>query len=160
MKKQAMIYALKHESDETKRLSIVRKLRGYLDEIDVIRALCQICVQTDSHKLRTSIIELLKAREAIANQYFAYIAIYAKRDDVRKWALVNLSLMECRHAKLAVTRGLRDASSSVQKAAAMNIGLYNDPDFVKEVENYFQRNHLDIMLYSICHPKEVALMNC
>lgn len=129
---------------------MVRKLGAHIDEIDVIRTLCMVSVRTDSHKLRSSIIAMLKNRSGMANQYFSYIAIYAKRSEIRKWALVNLSLMECRDAQIAVTQGLQDRSRDVQQAAALNIGLYQDSDFVREVERFFERNRFEFMFHSLC----------
>jgi len=88
----------------------------------------------------------------MANHYFTYIAIYGKKTDIRKWALVNLSLMECRNARVAVVHGLQDTSHAVQQAAALNIGLYHDPDFLKKVEQFFEHKGLKMMFQSLCRP--------
>jgi predicted GTPase len=77
--------------------------------------------------------------------------MHARRSEVRKWALVNLSLMECIDAKEAVINGLRDKSKAVQSAAALNIGLYHDSDFQKEVERFFNKNRLEYVIFNLSH---------
>lgn len=155
MKKHRLIHTLRCDSDCAKKLSAARQLQMHLCDIDVIRALCFESIKTDSHKLRACIIGILKKRSHIANECFAYIAIHAKRTEVRKWALVNLSLMECAEAKEAVIKGLRDASQAVQSAAALSIGLYHDPEFQKEVECFFEKKRLEYIIFNLYHRDNV-----
>ena len=140
MNKETLIATLFRDIDESKKFSAIRQLEGFLSETDVILALCLVALQTESHELRSSIIQTLKGKADKVNPYFAHMAVNAGNATLRKWALVNLSLMECRSAKAAVISGLRDSSRLVQQAAALNIGLYRDADFLKEVEKFFERN--------------------
>ena len=149
--KHLLIHTLRCDGDHAEKLSAARQLQAHLCDIDVIRALCFESIKTDSHKLRACIIGILKNRSHIANRCFAYIAVHGRRTAVRKWALVNLSLMECNDAKEAVIKGLRDTSKAVQGAAALNIGLYHDPEFQKEVERFFKKNRLEYVIFNLCH---------
>ena len=123
MGKQILIDALKRDRSDAQKLTVVRKLKAFLNDVDVVRALCFESIQTDSHELRAAIIDILRRKEERANPYFAHMAVNAKSATLRMWALVNLSLMECKSAKTAVVNGLNDASGKVQHAAALNIGL-------------------------------------
>lgn len=140
MRKQALIDALSRDRKDVQKLSVVRKLRDFLNDDDVVWALCFESIQTDLHQLRAAIIETLRSKEDMANAYFAHMAVNAKCATMRKWALVNLSLMNCRSAKSAVINGLNDSSGKVQHAAALNIGLYRDTEFLMEVKYFFERN--------------------
>ena len=143
MEKQTLIDSLRHDRSDAQKLSVVGKLIDYLNDVDVVRALCFESIQTDSHELRVAIIDALRSKEDIVNPYFAQMAVNAKYATIRKWALVNLSLMECKSAKWAVVNGLRDASGTVQHAAALNIGLYHDAEFLMEVKKFFERNRFE-----------------
>lgn len=140
MSKKTLIATLFKDIDESKKVSAIRELEGYLSETDVVLALCLVALQTESHALRSFIIQALKRIADKVNPYFAHMAVNACSATQRKWALVNLSLMECNSAKAAVICGLRDSSRLVQQAAALNIGLYRDADFLQEVERFFERN--------------------
>lgn len=153
--KHRLIHTLRCDSAHAEKLSAARQLQAHLCDIDVIRALCFESIKTDSHKLRACIIGVLKNRSRLANKCFAYIAIHSRRTEVRKWALVNLSLMECVDAKEAVINGLKDTSKAVQSAAALNIGLYHDPEFQKEVEHFFKKNRLEYVVFNLCHQDNV-----
>lgn len=151
MNKLRLVHTLRSDCSHANKLSAARQLQAHLCDIDVIRALCFESIKTDSHKLRACIIGILKNRSHIANKCFAYIATHGRRTAVRKWALVNLSLMECNDAKEAVIKGLKDTSKAVQGAAALNIGLYHDPEFQKEVERFFKKNRLEYVIFNLCH---------
>lgn len=140
MEKQTLIDSLRQGRSDTQKLTVVWKLKDYLSDVDVIRALCLESIQTDSHQLRVAIIDALKSKKDFVNPYFAHMAVNARYATMRKWALVNLSLMECKSAKMAVVNGLRDACGTVQHAAALNIGLYHDTEFLIEVKRFFERN--------------------
>jgi HEAT repeat protein len=155
MNKHQLVHTLRSDCNQANKLSAARQLQAQLYDIDVIRALCFESIKTDSHKLRACIIGILKNRPHIANKCFSYIAMHARRTAVRKWALVNLSLMECIDAKEAVIKGLRDTSKAVQSAAALNIGLYHDPEFQKEVERFFNKNRLEYVIFNLCHQDNV-----
>lgn len=144
MDKQALIDSLKRNSKDSLKISIVQKLKAFLDELDVLRALCFESIQTDSHELRAAIIDTLRSKEDVVNPYFAHMAVNAKCTTLRKWALVNLSLMACKSARAAVVNGLHDSSGTVQHAAALNIGLYHDTEFLMEVKQFFERNHIGL----------------
>jgi HEAT repeat protein len=149
--KLRLVHTLRSDCSHANKLSAARQLQAHLCDIDVIRALCFESIKTDSHKLRACIIGILKNRSRVANKCFSHIAIHAMRTEVRKWALVNLSLMECIDAKEAVIKGLRDTSKAVQSAAALNIGLYHDTEFQKEVERFFKNNHLEYVVFNLYH---------
>jgi HEAT repeat protein len=153
--KHRLIHTLRCDSEHANKIFAARQLQPHLCDIDVIRALCFESIKTDSHKLRACIIGILKNRPHLANKCFAYIAMHARRTEVRKWALVNLSLMECVNAKKAVIKGLKDTSKAVQSAAALNIGLYHDPEFQKEVERFFNKNRLEYVIFNLCHQDNV-----
>ena len=155
MNKHQLVHTLRCDSGHAEKISAARQLQAHLCDIDVIRALCFESIKTDSHKLRACIIGILKNRSHLANKCFAYIAMHARRTGVRKWALVNLSLMECVDAKEAVIKGLSDTSKAVQSAAALNIGLYHDPEFQKEVERFFKKNRLEYVIFNLCHRDNV-----
>lgn len=140
MRKHTLIAILFGDTDELQKVSAAKQLEAYLSDTDVVLALCIVTLQTESHRLRSAIIKILKNIEKRVNPYFARVAMRAKSASLRKWALVNLSLMECKNAKPAVMSGLKDSSSLVQQAAVLNIGLYRDTDFLKEVEKFFERN--------------------
>ena len=142
MEKQILIDSLMHEPSDGQKLLVVRKLIAFLNDDDVVWMLCFKSIQTDSHELREAIIDVLRSKEDMVNPYFAHMAVNAKCATMRKWALVNLSMMECKSAKQAVVCGLRDASSAVQHAAALSIGLYHDTEFFMELKQFFERNSL------------------
>jgi hypothetical protein len=150
MNKHRLVHILRSDCKQADKLAAARQLQAHLCDIDVIRALCFESIKTDSHKLRACIIGILKNRSHIANKCFAFIAMHARQTAVRKWALVNLSLMECNDAKEAVIKGLQDTSKAVQSAAALNIGLYHDPEFQKEVERFFNKNRLEYVIFNLC----------
>jgi len=152
MGKHTLIAALFRDIDESEKKSAVRKLQNLLTETDVVLALCLVTLQTESHELRSYIIQALKSIAETVNPYFARMAVNAQSATMRKWALVNLSLMECKNAKTAVMSGLRDSSHLVQQAAALNIGLYRDPDFLKEVEVFFERNSPIPIIFDLPDP--------
>ncbi len=152
MSKETLIATLFKDIDESKKITAVRELEGFLTETDVILALCLVTLQTESHELRSFIIQALKGIADKVNPYFAHMAVNARSATLRKWALVNLSLMECKSAKTAVISGLRDSSSLVQHAAALNIGLYRDADFLKEVEIFFERNNAVELIFDSSDP--------
>lgn len=140
MGKQNLIDALKRNRNDDQKLLAARKLKAFLNDVDVVRALCFESLQTDSHALRSAIIDILRREKDRVNPYFAHMAVNAKCVNMRKWALVNLSLMECKSAKTAVISGLNDSSGTVQHAAALNIGLYHDTEFLMEVKHFFERH--------------------
>ena len=140
MNKEMLIATLFKDIDESNKISAIRELEGFLSDTDVVLALCLVTLQTESHELRSFIIQSLKGIADKVNPYFAHMAVNGGSATLRKWALVNLSLMECKSAKAAVISGLKDSSRLVQQAAALNIGLYRDADFLKEVESFFERN--------------------
>lgn len=151
MEKQILMDSLMREPSDVQKILVVRKLIAFLNDDDVVWTLCFKSIQTDSHELRVAIIDALRSKEDMVNPYFAHMAVNAKCATMRKWALVNLSMMGCKSAKRAVVCGLRDASGTVQHAAALNIGLYHDTEFLMEVKQFFERNN-----FGQCNFKQVC----
>jgi HEAT repeat protein len=75
---------------------------------------------------------------------FSDYALWSKDPVARKHALMNLSLMGCRHAKDAVISGLYDPDASVRRAAAMSAGLYDDKGVHMALEHYFEKHRYDL----------------
>ena len=110
-------------SEVREKISAARALASFTDDAQVTAALCETAVYTTSHRLREVLIDVLKSNPAGACLRFSDYALWAPVPSCRKWALVNLSLLDCREAKEAVIGGLSDPDAAVRKAAAMNAGL-------------------------------------
>jgi HEAT repeat protein len=125
--KEAIGYARKHSSEE------------------MIEVLCQVAIETLDHEVRCAILDILKTKHLeTASGIFAH---YAERgvERERKWALVNLSIIECKTQRSIVLKGLKDPSVQVRRSAALNAGLYQDDDFLKEIITYFETNRHDFL---------------
>lgn len=132
--------------DNAGAIDAARMLADSTNNSRVMDALCAAAVCTDSHKLRDVLIDVLKTNRAGACIRFSDDALWSKNPMVRKWALVNLSLLRCRDAKNAVISGLYDVDADVRKAAALNTGLYDDTDVQDALERYFENHRLDLTL--------------
>ena len=104
----------------------------------VLDLLCKNAVETRHYDIREALINLLKNNSEEANLRFVDYALHSSDSGHRRWALVNLGLMECRTAKEAVLKGLQDPDVEVRMAAALNAGLYSDKDVLKALEHFFE----------------------
>jgi hypothetical protein len=86
---------------------------------------------------------LLQSNIVEATEWFKDCALNLPKSSHRRWALINLSLMECQTAKKAVLKGLTDRCRKVRIAAAFNAGLYCDDDVTKALEDYFKTKKFD-----------------
>ena len=136
-------------SEDHLKINAICQLGPYIDDSMVLDALCREAIETDSHRVREALIKTLKSNQVEANRRFSQFAICAKDPAHRRWALINLSLMECHYAKEAVMQGLRDTHRSVRFAAAFNTGLYYDSDVVNAFEMFFERNRFLLVLDSL-----------
>jgi len=150
MEKLELIKLLNEVSEDHLKVDAIRRLGLYINDAKVLDALCREAIKTDSHRVREALIKTLKGNQEEANRHFSRIAICAKNPSHRRWALINLSLMECCYAKEAVMQGLRDTHRSVRFAAAFNAGLYYDSDVVNALELFFERNRFLLVLDGLC----------
>lgn len=133
-------------SDSREKIKAVRALAPFTDDLRVMEALCEAAVTTTSHRLREHLIEALKFNPAGACMRFAEEALWSPTPSRRQWALVNLSLLDCREASEAVIHGLNDPHASVRRAAAMSAGLYDDAEVLRALERYFEKHRFELTL--------------
>ena len=150
MDKLELMKLLNEVSEDDLKLGAIRRLGPYVDDAKVLDALCHEAIDTVSPCVRDELIRTLKGNRGEANRRFSRTAICAKNPTHRRWALINLSLMECDDAKEAVIQGLRDTHRSVRFAAAFNAGLYYDSDVVNALELFFERNRFLLVLDGLC----------
>jgi hypothetical protein len=107
---------------------------------EIIEVLCKLAIDTDEFDVRLAALDFLRNQygEKAANIFSRYSIGGTDRE--RRWAFMNLSLIGCRSKVDVIIKGLNDPAESVQRAAAMNVGLYQDSRFLKEIEYYFERN--------------------
>lgn len=132
--------------DTPANIEAAHSLEAFTDDSRVMDVLCAAAVHTDSHTLREVLLKVLKTNTAGAYARFSDVALWSKKPLERKHALMILSLMGCGSAKNAVISGLYDPDASVRKAAAMNVGLYDDKDVKHSLERYFERHGYDLTL--------------
>ncbi len=106
----------------------------------VLDALCQNAVETKDYEFREALLDILKNNAEEVHKRFIDYAVHSPDPIQRRWALVNLSLMECGTAREAVLSGLRDPNTEVRIAAAMNAGLYDDREVLAALEHFFATN--------------------
>lgn len=157
MDKGLLIDLVDTASEDYLKIDIIRQLGPHINDAKVLDALCREAIETGSHRVRDALIQMLKGNPEEANRRFSQIAIWAKYPAHRRWALINLSLMECRDAKEAVIHGLRDMHRSVRIAAAFNTGLYDDHDVVNAFELFFERNRFWLVLDCLRHASNPLL---
>lgn len=150
MDKLELIKLLNEVSEDHLKVSAIRRLGPHINDAKVLDALCHEAIETVSPCVRDELIRALKNNQSEANRRFSRIAICAKDSTHRRWALINLSLMECDDAKEAVIQGLRDTHRLVRFAAAFNAGLYYDSDVVNALELFFERNRFLLVLDGLC----------
>ena len=146
MDKRSLINLVNTVSEDHLKIDAIHPSGAYIKDAKVLDALCREAIETDSHRFREALIKTLKGNPDEANRRFSQIALCAKDPRHRRWALINLSLMECRDAKEAVMKGLRDTHRSVRIAAAFNTGLYDDSDIVNAFEIFFERNRFSLVV--------------
>ena len=146
MEKGLLIDLVDTASEDFFKMDIIRQLGPYINDAKVLDALCREAVETDSHRVRDALIQILKGNPVEASRRFSQIAICANYPAHRRWALISLSLMECRDAKEAVMNGLRDRHRSVRIAAAFNAGLYDDREVVNALELFFERDRFWLVI--------------
>jgi hypothetical protein len=95
---------------------------------------CRLAIDSIDHKQRDQILNRLSDYSEEACRRFADMALNADTIHTRKQALINLGLLECKNARDAIMAGLQDNHSEIAMAAALSIGLYDDPDFLKAAE--------------------------
>jgi hypothetical protein len=137
---------LQGSSQIGKKLKALRFLAPLIEDPTVVKAICDTAVTTQDHHLRTMIIDALQKNAAAANSRFADIACHSTDPRLRKWALVNLSLMGCGDASDAVILGLTDQDASVRNAAALSTGLYHDAAVHSALEDYFEKYRFDLIV--------------
>ena len=150
MDKLELIKLLNEVSEDHLKVSTIRRLGLHINDAKVLDALCHEAIETVSPCVRDELIRTLKSNRGEANRRFSRIAIRAKDPTHRRWALINLSLMECDDAKEAVIQGLRDPHRLVRFAAAFNAGLYYDSDVVNALELFFERNRFLLVVDGLC----------
>lgn len=141
---------LNEVSEDHLKLSAIRRLGPHINDAKVLDALCHEAIDTVSPCVRDELIRTLKGNRGEAIRRFSRSAICAKNPTHRRWALINLSLMECDDAKEAVIQGLRDPHRSVRFAAAFNASLYYDSEVVNALELFFERNRFLLVLDGLC----------
>jgi hypothetical protein len=129
-------------SDETAQLAAIKQLSPHAQESLVFDALCAVALKTANATIRHNIIRLLKPQTEKACHRFTQAAENTPSPQERRWALVNLSLLNCRsiEAQTAIRNGLNHPDFESQQAAVMSTGLFEDPDFLMEVERFMERN--------------------
>ena len=140
MDRSSLIDRIDENSQVQSKIDAIDHLAPFVDEADVLTALCREAVETDSHPVREAVIKTLKRNPEEANRRFCSIARCSESPVHRRWALICLSLMACRNAKAAVLQGLGDPHRSVRTAAALHIGLYRDPEVIDAFELFFERD--------------------
>lgn len=144
MERDVCISCLAGDGKESQRIAAARRLSHLTEDPEVMDALCATAVRTVDYRLREVLIGILKASPAGASMRFIDYAMWASIPAVRQFALLNLSLLECRDAKFAVINGLRDPDASVRRAAALNAGLYKDQGVINALEHYFERHRFSL----------------
>ena len=129
--------------DNLTKMETARQLEPFTDDSRVMDVLCTAAVYTDHHGLREVLLKVLKTNPKGAYIRFSDYVLWSKDPVARKYALINLSLMECQEAPDAVISGLFDPDASVRKAAAMSAGLYEDKSVDMALEHYFESYRLD-----------------
>lgn len=134
------------QSTNLQKIGAAHCLEPFTHDSQVMDALCEAAVSTTSHRVRDVLIDVMKTNPTGACIRFSHDALWSKNPAVRKWALVNMSLLGCHEAKHAVINGLHDPDASVRKAAALNAGLYADKEVQNALERYFETHRFDLTL--------------
>lgn len=132
------------DQDEYAQLQAIDRLSSHVDDNRVFDDLCAVALCTLNPKVRNKIIKILEAQADKACHRFAQVAADTTCENTYLWALVNLSLLNCRttESKSVICNGLNHPKFKIQKAAALSIGLFDDAAFLLEVERFMERNRL------------------
>jgi hypothetical protein len=140
--------------DEFDRVQMAQAATQEVLTDDMVAAMCDLAIETLEMDVRLAILEVLKLKAAErAADYFSVMALNGT-DRQRRWAYMNLSLIECRSKKEIVIRGLNDLDPDVRKAAAMSSGLYLDGEFLQAIIFYFERSKYDYVSDIHFHTRE------
>ncbi len=131
---------MKKASTRKKHMAIKDQHKKVTIDSRVLDSLCKNAVETKDYEFRETLLDILKNNAEEAHKRFIDYAVHSPDPIQRRWALVNLSLMECRTAKEAVLNGLWDPDQEVRMAAAMNAGLYDDREVLAALEHFFATN--------------------
>jgi len=140
MNQQQLKGCMKKASNRTDQMAIKDQKQQVAMDSSVLDSLCKNAVETKDYEFREALIAILKNNVEEACKRFSDYTIQSPDPIQRRWALVNLSLMECRTAKEAVLHGLRDPVRKVRIAAALNAGLYDDQEVLTALEHFFATN--------------------
>jgi hypothetical protein len=142
------------DGDEFDRVRTARAATQEVLTDDTVAAMCDLAIETLDMDLRLAVLEVLKLKAVERSaERFAVLAINGT-DRQRRWAYMNLSLIECRSKKEVVIRGLRDLDPNVRKAAAMSSGLYLDGEFLQAIIFYFERCKFDYLSDILFHTQK------
>jgi hypothetical protein len=124
---------------------------------DLIEKLCVVAIETMDNEVRCAILDLLKTQFVKkASDLFADYAANGT-DRQRKWAFVNLSLIECGTKRDHILKGLKDPVASVRRSAALNVGLYHDDVFVSGIVDYFENQRRDLLRELVIRASEKVI---
>jgi hypothetical protein len=95
-----------------------------------------------NHKVRDRVLQILKSHAEEACQRFSQLASNTVCEEKHRWALVNLALLSCDTyaVRKVILEGLYHPSKKIQEAAALSIGLFDDPDYLKAVTDFMERD--------------------
>ena len=105
MDKRSLINLVNTVSEDHLKINAIRHSGPHIKDAKVLDALCREAIETDSHRFREALIKTLKGNPDEANRRFSQVALCAKDPTHRRWALINLSLMECCEAKKPSCKG-------------------------------------------------------
>lgn len=154
MNRKYWIRQLRSSAHLSEQLRAVRRLRTVQDLPEVTAALCLTAVDTQRQPLRAALMAALKDNPR-AEAYFLGVAGGEGPVYLRKWALLNLSLMNSQRAREVVLAALRDPFESVRRAAAYHVAHYADEEAKSAFINYFEANrssYLKGFLAQLCLP--------
>lgn len=154
MNRKYWIRQLRSSAHLSEQLRAVRRLRTVQDLPEVTAALCLTAVDTQRQSLRAALMAALRDNPR-AEAYFLGVAGGDGPVFLRKWALLNLSLMGSRRAREVVLAALRDPFESVRRAAAYHVALYTDEEARSAFIGYFEANRsicLKDFMAQVCLP--------
>ena len=142
---QPLFEQLHDDKDEASQLNAVSQLTPHAGNFLVFEKLCGVALKTLNSSVRNRIIGALIPQTDRACRRFCQAASSATCADTHRWALVNLSLLNCRtpESENAIHKGLNHPNFEINKAAALSIGLFNTPDFLLDVERFMERNRFN-----------------
>ncbi len=140
-----LLEVLQTAEDEATAIAAIRQLARHLTNGAVLNLLCAFAVATENTTIREALITAFKAHADKVATRFVHFFNRSRSPKVRRWALINLGLLEYRAAPEAVLEGLLDTDKSVRMAAATNAGLYDDPAILSALEDFYEKHRLDLV---------------